>query len=1529
MRAVTVLAFTCGVCWSSGIAAQVGDVSDQFFRYFEVNNRLIEPHLPGETVDHFTGNLSIVQEDMAFPGKAGLDLRIVRTYSSKIWGRSDLLTGEPLLADKEESPVGFGWTMHMGRVRSPNTTGQNPVYESFEGPAHTFYPLSTGADLISRDSWQYTKDWQRCSGASSGQGVCITTTSGLRYEFDAANQYFIGTTLVFPLSAVVDPFGNRITVTYQPGGSTFGGSTGRIDHITDTYNRVVTFTYTSCGSRTCLQSITAGPSAAPRKVTYTYTLSSGQGGAGHYALPSPQRAFLTAVQPASGAGYTYDYGYGKPVANNQYALTSITYPYGGNTTYSYDTTQFFTGCDSGGVPMPVVTNRTISGQSLLPSVWTYSYTSPNNAGFQTQIETRPDNKQNIYELYGFGFAAGTHATGSIWRVGLMYRITRDAAPTGPGHGAEVELLEWSPGAAIAAGPEIYRAPSYGGNCPNWAWDDVLQSPVMTKHTVTRDSSSYETDLSGHDQFGQPTTITEKGEVQRTTTYKYDPPDPSTNQAIGRITLEKVCDASACYQNTRTFAGPHHRLDTETLRGITTSFTYDPTDGDIKTVTLRPTSSKTVVLTLSAYSNGLPTNIDLAGKFQIIRTVNWDGRVATETNARGDVTTYAYDTAGRLHQITLPNGGDQRTYCHNITPATSTTVPYEDSYAIRHTAFSSAAPDSICALAQTNPTILFWERTNLDGLGRTIWLDNSLNERQLRDFDALGRLIFSSYALKTGDPEVGEEYDYDSLGRRTLTSLRFLATHHVPLLGQCTNVTECTTAAASFDDSQHCRSVTLKRGPGDSTVNQYCFQSHGDPTKEQLAKVIDGNLKNWTLSYDVAGNVKKLTAPLSGGDRSFSFDPNTFLLSSEQSGPRGTITTPSYNDIGQPLTRIDPRPVTTTLIYDDPLSRLTSTQYASASTENVSRSYDRDVLQTMSSINGGNYSYLYDEMNRVTTQTWVFQGRTYTTTYHFDHSGCLDRLIYPTGTELSLACDAKNRTTTVNARLAGASAFDSIATNIDYHPGGIFHSMTLGNGIIETTTVENGRIKSITAGGGGSSVNVLNLSYAFDGANNVTSITDGVNSANSVTNITYDNLDRLTNVHMQSGSAIAYDYDDLGNRRKITPNFGSPTEFVYDDKNTNRLVSSTGPSALQVGKLSWSAAERLETSSDGTSYQYNGSGQRVLKSRSPTEVTLYHYDSLGRVIAETRPNGDKLRDYIYAGDQLVAVDGCISSETPPCNGREWYHIDIVGTVVARTDRTGAATIRLTYLPWGEFLTPSTPGRGTRLYNNRFIDEATSAYDYGARTYSPALGRFLGGDPVWRLQSNPQNLNLYAYTLNNPFKHTDPTGKGAKELFAQIRAWAGFTKETSEQVAKKYEKVEKNAEAASQVLDFAGAKDASKDAKEVAESFGKAGKAAGKVKEVAKVAEDVAEVGEAWNEIPADLRADTVESGRTIDKFFKAVGDKLGKYLPNGPWKPLLSDLPKEAANQKFFETMGELGQRNSGYGNLQAHFDAHGELVPNQ
>ena len=75
----------------------------------------------------------------------------------------------------------------------------------------------------------------------------------------------------------------------------------------------------------------------------------------------------------------------------------------------------------------------------------------------------------------------------------------------------------------------------------------------------------------------------------------------------------------------------------------------------------------------------------------------------------------------------------------------------------------------------------------------------------------------------------------------------------------------------------------------------------------------------------------------------------------------------------------------------------------------------------------------------------------------------------------------------------------------------------------------------------------------------------------------------------------------------------------------------------------------------------------------------------------------------------------------------------------------------------------------MYAGQITDPTGLVY-MSARYYDPAIGRFLELDPMLGKLSNPQTLDRYAYCVNNPLIHTDPTGKWLLE--ALVGAGAGF-------------------------------------------------------------------------------------------------------------------------------------------------------------
>ena len=74
--------------------------------------------------------------------------------------------------------------------------------------------------------------------------------------------------------------------------------------------------------------------------------------------------------------------------------------------------------------------------------------------------------------------------------------------------------------------------------------------------------------------------------------------------------------------------------------------------------------------------------------------------------------------------------------------------------------------------------------------------------------------------------------------------------------------------------------------------------------------------------------------------------------------------------------------------------------------------------------------------------------------------------------------------------------------------------------------------------------------------------------------------------------------------------------------------------------------------------------------------------------------------------------------------------------------------------------------------------TTYFVFSQQSSSPYINRFLSADTIVPRYANPQSLNRYAYTLNNPLRYTDPTGHRACEDY-------GGTCLSEKQVTKKYE------------------------------------------------------------------------------------------------------------------------------------------------
>ncbi len=117
-------------------------------------------------------------------------------------------------------------------------------------------------------------------------------------------------------------------------------------------------------------------------------------------------------------------------------------------------------------------------------------------------------------------------------------------------------------------------------------------------------------------------------------------------------------------------------------------------------------------------------------------------------------------------------------------------------------------------------------------------------------------------------------------------------------------------------------------------------------------------------------------------------------------------------------------------------------------------------------------------------------------------------------------------------------------------------------------------------------------------------------------------------------------------------------------------------------------------------------------------------------------------------------------TTATNELTYLHGAHLGSASLATNANGAKITGsdARYFPYGA-MRPGLEGATLptdRRYTGQRWEDGIGLYDYNARYYDPALGRFISADTLVPNPGDPQSLNRYAYVQNNPLKYTDPSG-----------------------------------------------------------------------------------------------------------------------------------------------------------------------------
>lgn len=114
-----------------------------------------------------------------------------------------------------------------------------------------------------------------------------------------------------------------------------------------------------------------------------------------------------------------------------------------------------------------------------------------------------------------------------------------------------------------------------------------------------------------------------------------------------------------------------------------------------------------------------------------------------------------------------------------------------------------------------------------------------------------------------------------------------------------------------------------------------------------------------------------------------------------------------------------------------------------------------------------------------------------------------------------------------------------------------------------------------------------------------------------------------------------------------------------------------------------------------------------------------------------------------------------------DGKEqYYHGNHLGSASVVTNASGDMKERIEYHPFGTYRQRTDYDTSFPNVNYTFTeqedDDELGFYNYKARLYDPALGRFISADTIVQAPGDPQTLNRYSYCRNNPLVFTGPSG-----------------------------------------------------------------------------------------------------------------------------------------------------------------------------
>ncbi|MFE7974266.1 polymorphic toxin-type HINT domain-containing protein [Streptomyces shenzhenensis] len=663
------------------------------------------------------------------------------------------------------------------------------------------------------------------------------------------------------------------------------------------------------------------------------------------------------------------------------------------------------------------------------------------------------------------------------------------------------------------------------------------------------------------------------------------------------------------------------------------------------------------------------------------------------------------------------------------------------------------------------------------------LDNALavETQTWNTYDGLGRVTKAQQVAGNGDG--------GTVLATTLTSYDGDRTTVIPPAGGTPSTTVTDVRGRTTDLLQYDAATPT----GTPATTHYDYDLAG-----RVSAITDPVGNEWTFSYDQRGN-KTGTKDPDKGETTYTYDDRNMLVTStDDREPKQTITH-VYDGLGRELETHDGTatgPLLTKRVWDP------------AGFEGQPASATRYVGGASGSAYTTTYG-MYDTLyrpNRVTTTIPASEGAlagSYQTNTRYNLDGTVQSSSYPAAG--SLASDVLTPTYDDVLRpvtLSGAGGVTYITDTaysytgkplqFTYQSGGkktqVTNRYQWGTQRLDNTRVDREGVPGVDK----------SSTFDYDQAGNITSISDVSRDGTDNQCFRYDHLGRLAEAWAQgttgcsatAGSLLggpapywqSYTYDATGNRR--TETLHDPTgdaakdvrrTYDYPAPKSQRphgltQVTTAGPNGTAIDTytydaignthtrtiggdrqtLDWDAEGHLAKVTEGTkttSYVYDADGNRLIR-RTDADTTLY-LGSTEITLAKGAATAKATRYYdLGGGNQAIRTD----------DGKLSFLIgDHHGTSELAVDATDLTMRQRRSTPFGAARgNAPTSWPGQKGFVGGTDDTTTGLTHLGAREYDVDTGRFISVDPVMD-SGDPQQMNGYSYTENNPVTYSDPTGR----------------------------------------------------------------------------------------------------------------------------------------------------------------------------